>query len=132
MLLSLISCTTDTHYTVGDIKKMRRTNNNYPERNIHVENGAWVTGDIRIHHFIDGVGTPVLIIHGGPGEPYKKPWEGLRHLNGSNQFVYYDQRGCGKSTRPIDRFPAANRHDNREALIRNLGLRENIDDIERI
>lgn len=61
----------------------------------------------------DGPGTPLLVLHGGPGVPsyYLKPLAGL----GKNRpVVFYDQLGCGHSTAPddtslwtIDRFVTA-------------------------
>jgi proline iminopeptidase len=74
----------------------------------------------------------VLIIHGGPGRPHLQPWAGLEPLTHSYRFVYYDQRGCGRSTRPVDRPGGANFYQNVMAVDRALGLGAQIADIERI
>lgn len=87
---------------------------------------------IRLHHFAVGSGENVLIVHGGPGRPYAEPWPGLDALTGRYRFVYYDQRGSGGSTRPVDKFASSNFHANMTALDRALGLGAQIADIERI
>jgi proline iminopeptidase len=57
---------------------------------------------------------------------------GLEPLTGEYRFHYYDQRGCGKSTRPIDRFESQNMYENMTRLDQTLGLGAQIADIERI
>ena len=63
-----------------------------------------VESNIELNHFAAGIGRNVLVIHGGPGMPFLEPMSGLDPLTGQYSFHYYDQRGCGESTRPIDRF----------------------------
>jgi len=97
------------------------------------ETGFWqVEPDIRLHYFASGQGTPVLVIHGGPGYPFVKPWSGLEPLTGDHRFYYYDQRGCGESTHPFDRFTGETYFDNLQVLDRGLGMEVQIADIERI
>jgi proline iminopeptidase len=91
-----------------------------------------VENDIKLYHFAEGSGENVLIVHGGPGYPIRKPWAGLKPLAGSYKFNYYDQRGCGKSTRPIDRFSSPNFYANMKTLDKTLGLGAQIADLERI
>ena len=88
--------------------------------------------DIRLCHFSAGAGRNVLVIHGGPGYPYAKPWTGLESLTQSYRFHYYDQRGSGQSTRPIVTFTSQNYYENLTTLDRTLGLGAQIADIERI
>jgi proline iminopeptidase len=57
---------------------------------------------------------------------------GLEPLTSTFRFHYYDQRGCGESTRPIDRFESPNMYANMKALDQSLGLGAQIGDIERI
>jgi proline iminopeptidase len=91
-----------------------------------------VESDIQLYHFSQGTGRNVLIVHGGPGMPFREPMHGLEPLTGKYRFNYYDQRGCGKSTRPIDRFESQNMYENMTTLDRTLGLGAQIADIERI
>lgn len=94
---------------------------------------SWIVEDgITLYHFSHGAGRRVLIVHGGPGYPYTQPWIGLEPLTNSYEFIYYDQRGCGQSTRPIDRFESQNYYENLTRLDRALGLGAQIADIERI
>ena len=91
-----------------------------------------VEPNIELTHFSVGEGRNVLIIHGGPGMPFLEPMSGLKPLTNNFRFHYYDQRGCGESTRPIDRFESTNMYQNMMELDRTLGLGAQIADIERI
>ena len=91
-----------------------------------------VEDDIQLYHFSAGEGRDVLVVHGGPGYPYRQVWTGLEPLTQDYQFHYYDQRGSGQSTRPIDRFDSNNYYQNMTQLDRTLGLGTQIADIERI
>jgi proline iminopeptidase len=94
---------------------------------------AWrVEPDIDLFHFAAGEGRNVLVVHGGPGAPYAKPWPGLTPLTENYRFHYYDQRGCGQSTRPVDTFTSTNYYENMTTLDQILGLGAQIADIERI
>jgi proline iminopeptidase len=91
-----------------------------------------VEADIKLHHFSIGRGRNVLVVHGGPGYPYSQPWTGLAPLTESHTFHYYEQRGCGQSTRPADTFASKSFSANMTTLDRTLGLGAQIADIERI
>ncbi len=93
----------------------------------------WLVEDgIRLHHFSDGQGSNVLVIHGGPGMPFTQPVAAFQPLSGQYRFNYYDQRGCGGSTRPIQSFATQNSYQNMLELDRKLGLEAQLADIERI
>jgi proline iminopeptidase len=97
------------------------------------ESDTWlVEPGIELSHFSAGNGRNVLIVHGGPGEPFTQPISGLEPLTDDYRFHYYDQRGCGESTRPIDRFDSPNTYENMTRLDRTLGLGAQIADVERI
>ena len=87
---------------------------------------------IELAHFSVGDGRNVLVIHGGPGMPFSQPISGLTPLKDEYRFHYYDQRGCGESTRPIDQFDSSNMFQNMQTLDQTLGLGALIADIERI
>jgi proline iminopeptidase len=91
-----------------------------------------VEKDIKLYHFSDGNGKNVLIVHGGPGKPIRIPLAGFKPLTREYKFNYYDQRGCGKSTRPFDKFSSSNYYDNMNSLEKTLGIGAQIADIERI
>ncbi|WP_433742322.1 proline iminopeptidase-family hydrolase [Falsibacillus pallidus] len=46
-------------------------------------------------------GTPVLVLHGGPGSSHYS-LQGLRVLAEDRPVIFYDQLGCGRSDRPED------------------------------
>ena len=95
--------------------------------------GYWqVEEDIRLAHDTQGSGRPVLVVHGGPGYPIRGPLAGLEPLAADLKFYFYDQRGCGKSTRPFDRFGSKNYFANMKELDRTLGIGAQVADIERI
>ena len=87
---------------------------------------------IRLYHFSQGAGRNVLVVHGGPGFPIHGPLPGFEPLASRYQFHFYDQRGCGRSTRPIDRFQSSNFYENVKTLDKALGLGAQVADIERI
>jgi proline iminopeptidase len=91
-----------------------------------------VEADIQLHYFSEGRGPAALVVHGGPGMPPAAPWPGLSALSEQYTFHYYHQRGCGQSTRPIDRLTSKNPYQAMAALDRTLGLGAQIADIERI
>jgi len=91
-----------------------------------------VENDIRLYHFATGSGRNVLVIHGGPGMPFREPMRGLEPLTSEYTFNYYDQRGCGQSTRPFNKFASNNMYENMTNLDKTLGLGAQIADIERI
>ncbi|HEX6036376.1 MAG TPA: alpha/beta hydrolase, partial [Anaerolineales bacterium] len=97
------------------------------------ESETWqVEPNIELAHFAVGEGRNILVIHGGPGQPFTQPMSGLEPLTSEFRFHYYDQRGCGESTRPIDRFESQNTYENMKSLDHSLGLGAQIADIERI
>jgi proline iminopeptidase len=103
-----------------------------PPKQLGDEDFWQVEDDIQLYHFSAGEGRNVLILHGGPGYPYRTPWTGLEPLSQNYQFHYYDQRGCGESTRPIDKFDSSNFYQNVQTLEQTLGLSAQVADIERI
>jgi proline iminopeptidase len=58
-------------------------------------------GRIWYHRVGSGSGTPLVLLHGGPGSCsyYLKP---LLTLSKDRPVIIYDQLGCGKSDRPTD------------------------------
>jgi proline iminopeptidase len=52
-------------------------------------------------YYKDAAGTPVIILHGGPGSSTYS-LKGLKALGTDRPVIMYDQLGCGKSDRPID------------------------------
>ncbi len=91
-----------------------------------------VEAGISVHHFQKGSGHDVLVVHGGPGYPFTEPIAALDSLTDRYRFHYYDQRGCGRSTKPITAFSSSNFYSNLVALNDALGLQAQIADIERI
>lgn len=91
-----------------------------------------VEPDIKLHFFSAGEGRKILMIHGGPGFPTSEPYPALAELTAYFKFYYYDQRGCGQSTHPIEKFESANFYKNMVLLDQKLGLASQIADIERI
>jgi proline iminopeptidase len=57
-------------------------------------------GGQRLNVKKNGDGPPVYVLHGGPGETHKILRPYLDALSKQYTLVYYDQRGCGKSSKP--------------------------------
>lgn len=118
-------------YEFGMVKK------NYilePPMQTSDKKGYWnVEKDIELHYFTQGTGNKkILVIHGGPGYPFTKPYEALDSFSDKFTFYYYHQRGCGSSTKPIDKFSGGNYYKNMKTLVNKLGIGAQIADIERI
>lgn len=103
-----------------------------PPRQVDEASTWLVEPGIELVHFAEGEGRNVLIIHGGPGAPFTQAMTGLSPLTSTYRFHYYDQRGSGESTRPIDRFADGNTYQHMQTLDQTLGLGAQIADIERI
>ncbi|MGZ9223505.1 MAG: alpha/beta fold hydrolase, partial [Anaerolineales bacterium] len=117
-------------YKPGMVREMK-TSLVPPDQPINAQNWL-VEKNIELAHFAVGEGRNVLVIHGGPGQPFVQAMSGLESLTSGFRFHYYDQRGCGESTRPIDRFESSNMYENMKALDHSLGLGAQLADIERI
>ncbi len=91
-----------------------------------------VEEDVRLFFTTQGNGRIILVIHGGPGYPLRDSQAGLQALAKHHTVICYDQRGCGKSTRPFDRFASSNYYANMKNLERTLGIGAQVADIERI
>lgn len=101
-----------------------------PPQNVE---GAWkVEPDILLRTFASGAGRDILFVHGGPGFPPAEPYAGFEALKNEFRVHYYDQRGCGKSTRPFDRFTSPSFGANMKQLEGTLGIGAQVADIERI
>jgi len=96
--------------------------------------GSFLTMDdsVRIFTFSQGEGEKVLFVHGGPGYPHAGPIDAFESIADRYKIVYYDQRGCGRSDRPIKSFDGGDFMQNTRKLTRYLGLRRQIEDIEQI
>lgn len=118
-------------YEPGDVSKQRDVL--FEQKIRDIDDQYWeVEKGVQLHHFSEGEGRNVLVLHGGPGFPFIKPLPGLERLTNNYRFHYYDQRGCGKSSRPIDTFTSNNFYENAKALEMTLGLTAQIADIERV
>jgi proline iminopeptidase len=82
-------------------------------------------GRIWYHRVGAGQGTPLVLLHGGPGSCsyYLKP---LLALSADRPVIIYDQLGCGKSDRPTDTtlFTVDRYVRELQTLRDSLGLRE--------
>jgi proline iminopeptidase len=66
--------------------------------------GAFVNaGDgVRLWYEVRGKGSPIIVIHGGPGMDHETLAADLVPLEKNHRVIYYDQRGGGRSTLPAD------------------------------
>lgn len=73
----------------------------------------------------DAPGTPVVVVHGGPGTPHDY-LRSLAELLPGHPVLVYDQLGCGRSERPTgpDLWRLPRFVDELEALLAEVGLGE--------
>ena len=70
-----------------------------------------------------GAGEPLLVLHGGPALSHEYLYPGLVPLQDLGRVVFFDQRGCGKSSKPRDgRYDMAALADDVEDLRTALNL----------
>lgn len=79
---------------------------------------------IRLWYDEVGQGSPIVVIHGGPGMDHSTLEADLVPLQKRHRLIYYDQRGGGRSSLPDDpTLLSIDRHvDDLEALRKHLGL----------
>jgi proline iminopeptidase len=58
--------------------------------------------DARLFYEVVGEGTPILVVHGGPGLDHAYLQPGLDVLASHGALVYYDQRATGRSQAELD------------------------------
>jgi proline iminopeptidase len=81
---------------------------------------------VRIWYTESGKGSPVIVIHGGPGMDHESLAADLAPLERHHRVIEYDQRGGGRSTLPADMAQLTIDHhvDDLEALRKHLGLKK--------
>jgi proline iminopeptidase len=62
------------------------------------EEGYKQINGVRLYYRIVGTGEPLIMVHGGPGSNMLHLLPYCDTLARSFKLIYYDQRGCGKST----------------------------------
>jgi proline iminopeptidase len=69
-----------------------------------IASGSFVssTDGVRLWTVEKGSGSPVVVIHGGPGMDHQTLAADLEPLEKKHRVIYYDQRGGGRSTLPDD------------------------------
>ncbi|TSC34335.1 alpha/beta fold hydrolase [Corallococcus sp. Z5C101001] len=94
---------------------------------------SWqVSPDVRLRHLAVGDGRDVVVVHGGPGLPPAEPWRGAAMAGESLRWHFYDQRGCGASSRPFTHAPPGGTWQAMQAVEARLGLAAQLADLERI
>lgn len=96
-----------------------------------------VEQDVELYYLEIGSRNPekartIFFVHGGPGIPFAEVPAVFGDLAEHDQYFFYHQRGCGRSTRPFERLTGSSFYANLTALEQKLGLGAQIADIERI
>lgn len=66
------------------------------------ESGTKTINGTELFYQVIGEGDPILILHGGPGLNHQYLLDGLTPLAKDYQLIFYDQRGCGQSSKELD------------------------------
>lgn len=70
-----------------------------------------------------GEGEPLLVLHGGPALSHEYLYTGLAPLQDVARVVFFDQRGCGRSSKPADdRYDMATMAADVDAVRASLGF----------
>lgn len=85
---------------------------------------ATSTDGVKLWYEEVGKGSPIIVVHGGPGMDHGSLAADLEPLTHTHRLIYYDQRGGGLSTLPSDpKLLTIDKHvDDLEALRNKLGL----------
>ena len=90
-----------------------------------VSEGYWEINGTRLHYVMMGEGAPIVVLHGGPGGNLISKL-GLVSFAPEYRWVFYDQRGTGKS----DRIPIhVDQLDEAAAL---FSIERQIEDLEQV
>jgi proline iminopeptidase len=100
------------------------SNANSPSGVYPVEEGFVDANGVMIYYEALGRGTPLLIVHGGPGASHDYFLPYLLPLARTNRVVFIDERGSGKSEKLEDPkgYTVENMVDDVEAVRAHLGL----------
>lgn len=60
------------------------------------------SGDAELFCKVGGKGEPLIVLHGGPGMSHDYLLPYMKRLEKNNFVIFFDQRGCGKSTGEIN------------------------------
>lgn len=100
-----------------------------------LDGGTWVLEPgvtVKVHREGEG-GPKVLFVHGGPAMPYTELPAGLRALASRGfEVLGWDQRGCGGSSRPVEKLDTRDFFAAARRLETELGLTAQVADLERI
>ncbi len=78
---------------------------------------------VRLYTRTLGSGEPLLVLHGGPALSHEYLYPGLSPLADVAKVVFFDQRGCGRSSKPADgRYDMATMAADVEGVRRSLRL----------
>ncbi len=78
---------------------------------------------VRLYTRAVGQGEPLLVLHGGPALSHEYLFPGLSPLADIAKVVFFDQRGCGRSSKPADHaYDMATMAADVEAVRRSLRL----------
>lgn len=72
------------------------------EKPLFKESGTKTINGTELYYQTFGQGEPILIIHGGPGLNHQYLLDGFMPLAQDHQLIFYDQRGCGLSSKNLD------------------------------
>jgi proline iminopeptidase len=119
MFLALLTAglaQTTSHHTAGSAAVHA---NVYP-----MQEGFVDAGGVLIYYKIIGRGTPLMIVHGGPGASHDYFLPYLLPLARTNKVVFIDERGSGRSEKveDVSRYTVEKMADDVEAVRQALNL----------
>lgn len=116
-------------YEVGEARGVRAADAAAP---VVAGDFVEVAEGVKLYHRVVGTGRPVVFVHGGPAMPSRDPWPAAEVLGPALRIHFYDQRGSGRSTRPIDRVTEQNTYAAMQQVEAKLGLAQQVADVDRV
>jgi proline iminopeptidase len=99
--------------------KPARASNVYP-----IQEGFVDANGVMLYYWVVGNGSPLMIVHGGPGASHEYFLPYLLPLARHNKLVFIDERGSGKSSKveDVSQYTVENMAEDVEAVRQALNL----------
>jgi len=117
LLLSIVGCSRGDKVGAVNAEMM-------PLKNKVITGYVTGKGGVSLYVRIEGNGSPTLVLPGGPGYSFEYLLPYLSDLDSTNQMIYLDPRGCGRSAQ--FRNPAMYTLENMVADVESLRTALNI------
>jgi proline iminopeptidase len=118
-VLLLALCLATVSFAQAAAPKPGRASNVFP-----IQEGFVDANGVMLYYWMVGHGSPLMIVHGGPGASHDYFLPYLLPLARHNRLIFIDERGSGKSSKvdDVSQYTVENMADDVEAVRQALNL----------